>query len=158
MRDKFKNAVGKAKESISSVATMVGDLNGDGKVDEHDLRIATDWAKNTVSSVGDEAARIAKEAVRSDMAKDATAGAAIGAAIAVPVPVIGPIAGAVVGAGLGVYKNLTKSSPNISPRIESNAGGDVYAELLKLDDLRQKNILTDGEFQAQKKKILSNRL
>jgi hypothetical protein len=33
---------------------------------------------------------------------------------------------------------------------------DLYAELTKLDDLRKKGILTDEEFQAQKKKILSH--
>ncbi|HEY1847570.1 MAG TPA: SHOCT domain-containing protein [Opitutaceae bacterium] len=31
---------------------------------------------------------------------------------------------------------------------------ELYAELVKLDDLRKKNILTDEEFQAQKKKLL----
>ena len=32
---------------------------------------------------------------------------------------------------------------------------DVYAELLKLDDLRKKGLLTDAEFEVQKKKILA---
>ncbi|MFA5058760.1 MAG: SHOCT domain-containing protein [Opitutaceae bacterium] len=32
---------------------------------------------------------------------------------------------------------------------------DLYAELTKLDELRQKGILTDEEFQAQKKKVLA---
>jgi hypothetical protein len=31
---------------------------------------------------------------------------------------------------------------------------ELYAELVKLDDLRKKNILTDEEFQAEKKKLL----
>ena len=31
---------------------------------------------------------------------------------------------------------------------------DLYKELLKLDDLRQRGILTDAEFQAEKKKLL----
>jgi hypothetical protein len=31
---------------------------------------------------------------------------------------------------------------------------ELYAELVKLDDLRKKGILTDDEFQAQKKKLL----
>jgi hypothetical protein len=33
---------------------------------------------------------------------------------------------------------------------------DLYAQLTKLDDLRKKGILTDEEFQAEKKKILSH--
>lgn len=32
---------------------------------------------------------------------------------------------------------------------------DVYTELIKLDDLRKKGILSDAEFEAQKKKLLS---
>ncbi|MET0549606.1 MAG: SHOCT domain-containing protein [Xanthomonas sp.] len=32
---------------------------------------------------------------------------------------------------------------------------DLYAELLKLDDLRKKGLLTEAEFQAQKAKLLS---
>jgi len=37
-----------------------------------------------------------------------------------------------------------------------HAGGnsDLYAELLKLDDLRKRGLLTDAEFEAQKKKLL----
>ena len=32
----------------------------------------------------------------------------------------------------------------------------LYADLIKLDDLRQKNILTNEEFQGQKKKVLDH--
>jgi hypothetical protein len=37
---------------------------------------------------------------------------------------------------------------------ESSGGSDLYTELMKLEDLRQKNILTDEEFQTQKKLLL----
>ncbi len=33
--------------------------------------------------------------------------------------------------------------------------GDLYSDLLKLDDLRKKGILTEDEFQTEKKKVLS---
>jgi hypothetical protein len=33
---------------------------------------------------------------------------------------------------------------------------DVYAELIKLDDLRKKGIISEAEFAEQKKKLLSN--
>ena len=39
---------------------------------------------------------------------------------------------------------------------QKQATDDLYAQLLKLDDLRKKNILTEEEFQAEKKKILSH--
>lgn len=155
MLDKLKKIGEKAKEAMSSTAVLVGDLNGDGKVDEEDARIAAEWAKKTATSIGDEASTLGKEALRSDLAKDAASGAAIGAAVAIPVPVIGPIAGAAIGAGLGVYKNLTKngqSSPPVSRDTEAKI--DVHAELVKLDDLLKKNIISEAEFEAQKKKVL----
>lgn len=34
---------------------------------------------------------------------------------------------------------------------------DLYAELLKLDDLRKRNILTEREFEAQKQKLLGGK-
>ena len=33
---------------------------------------------------------------------------------------------------------------------------DVYSELIKLDELRQKGLLTDEEFEDQKKKLLES--
>ena len=149
MLDKLKNFVGKAKDVVSSTAVMVGDLNGDGKVDEEDARIAAEWAKKTASSIGKEAGRLGKEAMHSDLARDVGPCAALGAAVAIPIPIIGPMAGAAVGAGVGVYKNLTKKNqpPPAVPR-------DFYTELSRLDELRQKNIISEVEFEAQKKKIL----
>jgi hypothetical protein len=45
------------------------------------------------------------------------------------------------------------SSPAIDK--DESRSTDVYAELLKLDDLRKRGIITEDEFEAQKKKILS---
>lgn len=95
--------------SLAGTVTMqLGDLNGDGKIDEEDLKIATARAKEFASAATKEAVNVGKDALRSDLAKDAAAGAAVGAAVAIPIPLVGPAVGAVVGAGLGVYKNLTK--------------------------------------------------
>lgn len=44
-----------------------------------------------------------------------------------------------------VHANATAAAP------------DVYTELLKLDDLRKKGIITEAEFQAQKAKILAGK-
>ena len=43
---------------------------------------------------------------------------------------------------------------DIHTKDESKKSNDVYAELIKLDDLRKKGIITEAEFDAQKKKIL----
>jgi hypothetical protein len=159
MLDKLKKLGEKTINSLSSAAEMVSDLNGDGKVDEEDARIALEWTKKAASSIGDEASRLSKEALRSDMAKDAASGAAVGAVVAVPIPIIGPMAGAAIGAGVGIYKNLTKKGATASPSYvpESKTQIDVYGELLKLDDLRQKNIISEAEFEVQKKKVLDSR-
>jgi hypothetical protein len=101
-------ATSSAGNMAGVIATQIGDLNGDGKVDEEDLKIATARAKGFASDAAVGAAKMGKEALKSDMAKDAAAGAAVGAAVAIPIPLIGPAAGAVVGAGLGIYKNITK--------------------------------------------------
>ena len=157
MLEKLKKMGKKTKEAISSAAVLVGDLNGDGKVDHEDAKIAAKWAKEKANMVGDEAVKLGKHTIESDMAKDAAAGAAVGAVVAVPVPVIGPPMGAAIGASIGVYKNLTNKHPPINRQKEqSKIPKDVYAELLKLDDLKQKGIVSEEEFEAQKKKLLKD--
>jgi hypothetical protein len=150
----LKELADKAKDVATSAAVIVGDLNGDGVVDEEDARIAAEWTKTKASSIGNEAARLGKEAMRSDLAKEAASYAAIGAAVAVPVPVVGPLAGAAVGAGLGAYKSFMKkeSGPSASSKALP-APVDVHAELLKLHDLHQKGVITDAEFDNQKRKL-----
>jgi hypothetical protein len=155
MFNKIKGFAGEARGAISKTVVLLGDLNGDGKVDEEDARIAAEWAREKAVVVGNEASRLWKEAMQSSLAKAAAMGAGIGAVIAVPVPVVGPITGAAIGAGLGVYRNLTKANRPTPVVAESSpASVDVHAELLKLDELRRKKIITAAEFRAQKKKIL----
>ena len=154
MLKKLKKIKDTTVNAVAGVATRVGDLNGDGVVDAEDARIATQWAKEKASAIGDEASKLGKAAVRSDLAKDAASGAAVGAVVAVPIPVIGPAFGAVVGAGLGIYKNVTKGgSASASAQALPE---DIHSELLKLDDLRQKGVLSETEFGMQKKKLLNN--
>ena len=161
MLDRLKDLAQKAKNAVTSAAVLVGDLNGDGKVDEEDARVAAGWAKRTAVSVGDEAARLGREVARSDMAKDAAAGAAVGAVVAIPVPIIGPRAGAAIGASIGVYKNLTKKGQPASlghtNQKEPELIIDLHAALIKIEDLRQKGILTDDEFKDEKLKLLGGR-
>ena len=103
-----KKASAVVASAANTVAMEVGDLNGDGKIDAEDFKIAMNKAKGIAAATVDEAAKLGKEALQSDMAKDAAAGAAVGAAVAIPIPLVGPAAGAAVGAGLGLYKNITK--------------------------------------------------
>lgn len=99
-------------EVVGNIATttveLVGDLNGDGKVDVEDTKIALTKVKQVASSVVDETAILSKKVIRSDLVNDVAPFAAIGALIAVPIPLVGPAIGAAMGAALGLYKNATK--------------------------------------------------
>lgn len=152
MLEKLKKIGGAAKDAVTKTAVLMGDLNGDGKVDEEDARLAAEWTKKQANALGSEAVRLGKEAVRSDLAKDAATGAAVGAAIAVPVPLIGPAVGAAIGASIGAYRNL--SGKGTSSSVTTNKLHDTHAELLKLQDLREKGVLSEEEFQRAKLKTL----
>lgn len=101
--------VGQAVGNVAATtALLVGDLNGDGKVDIEDAKIALAKAKQVASFAANESIKLGKEVMQSELVKDVTPYAAIGAAIAVPIPIVGPVIGAALGAVLGLYKNATK--------------------------------------------------
>lgn len=151
MSDKFRKNLEKLKDNASNLGMKIGDLNGDGKVDSEDIRIASEWSKDKTEKI----TKIGKNALNSDFNKDVATCAAIGAAIAIPIPLIGPSMGAAIGAGVGVYKNLTKKSEPLD-RKEMDRNIDKHAELLKIKDLRDKEIISDEEFEVEKKKILQS--
>ncbi len=158
MKDVFQKVSTSISEAAKKTSQAVTEV-----IEHEDTQAALIWAKRTANTVADETARLGKEVARSDMAKDAATGAAIGAAVAVPIPVIGPAAGAVIGAGLGIYKNLTKPTTKASslsaladkPEKSAALVPDIYQQLMNLDELRQKGILTEAEFQNQKEKLLN---
>jgi hypothetical protein len=55
-----------------------------------------------------------------------------------------------------VIENNVHALPSTDRTKSEPRSNDVYAELLKLDDLRKRGIISDDEFEAQKKKILTN--
>ena len=129
-------------------------------LEQDSTKAAMEWTKNAATVASGEVARLGKEVARSELVKDAATGAAIGAAVAVPIPLVGPTVGAVIGAGLGVYKNITrphtKSSDNQTQRQKTIGIADPYSELLKLNELFEKGIVTESEFNKHKKKLLNN--
>jgi len=65
------------------------------------------------------------------------------------------------GSGLVKTPDMVIENRNQAPAVIVNPPArevaqpkDVYGELLKLDDLRKRGILTDAEFEAQKRKLL----
>ena len=68
------------------------------------------------------------------------------------------------GSGLVKTPDIVVENRGQTPGVVVNNGGgdaakpkDLYAELLKLDDLRKRGIITEAEFEAQKKKLLQER-
>lgn len=55
-----------------------------------------------------------------------------------------------------VVENKTFEEPGIGGS-KATEGKDIYVELIKLDELRKKGIITDTEFQAQKERLLGEK-
>ncbi len=158
----------KAGVALSSAATKANAFVQEHRPDEEQRDHAMAWVKKAATDTAVEATRMGKEVMSSDLVKDAAKGAAAGAVLAVPVPFVGPAVGAMVGASFGVYTNLTRppssagkpanelvqTQSHVAPAAPVAPVKDVYAELLKLDDLLKKGILTPAEFEAQKAKVL----
>lgn len=108
MKEIFKTLADKASTFAQASALAVGDLNGDGKVDGEDLKIAVAKAKNVGAAAAGEVADLAKATMKHELVKDAAAGAAVGACIVAPIPLVGLPAGAVVGATIGLVSGAIK--------------------------------------------------
>jgi hypothetical protein len=50
------------------------------------------------------------------------------------------------------HKSVDVQTTNTTP-----ARPDIYTELMKLDDLRKKGVITEDEFQAEKAKLLNGK-
>ncbi len=53
-----------------------------------------------------------------------------------------------------IIESRKKYSGELTVNQDSESKPDLYAELIKLDDLRKKGILTDEEFEEQKQRLL----
>jgi hypothetical protein len=53
-----------------------------------------------------------------------------------------------------VVEKDEKVSADIKTTDQSTKQADLYTEIMKLDDLRKKGLLTDAQFEAQKQKLL----
>lgn len=166
MKDKLSQMALKAGRAVSAAASKTADYVQTHKPTEHDLAQAKAMALKAGKAVADETVALGKEVAQSQTFKDAAKGAGVGALAAIPIPIIGPAVGAVIGAGAGIYlgsrsqpQAQSASLPPSPPQavlidVEAAPPKDLYAELLKLDELRQKGLLTDEEFEAQKQKLL----
>jgi len=112
-----KDSVASTASDVTNVASKVAkttmksltDLNGDGKIDEEDLKIALEKAKSVGGAVAEEAGEMAKSAAKHPMVKDAAAGALVGGALASIIPGVGTAVGAAVGAAFSVFTGRNKT-------------------------------------------------
>ena len=153
MRNKLKVLSDRALDSVSTAASNIRDINFKSVGNNESIRATTDWAKDTIEVVGRKSTEIVGEAMSSSIAKDAASFAAVGAVLAMPLPIIGPLTGAAIGACAGIYKNIKNPSEKRAP----TSTPDIYEELMKLEELRNKDIITQAEFDDQKRKILKTR-
>ena len=166
MKDKLSQMAFKAGQAASAAARKTADYVQTHKPTEQDLAQAKAMALKAGRAAADETMALGKEVAQSKTFKDAAKGAGVGAVAAIPIPLIGPAVGAVIGAGAGIYLG-SRSRPQAQPQalspsppqavlidVEAAPPKDLYAELLKLGELREKGLLTNEEFEVQKQKLL----
>lgn len=95
-------------KSLGSLSVLVGDLNGDGKVDFEDAKIAAAKVRAVAGAAATELGHLGKNALQSKLVQEAAAGAVVGGVLASAVAFIGTVTGATVGAALGAYKTIGK--------------------------------------------------
>ena len=134
------------KDFFKGVAARATELGKEFAPDPKDVAQATNWVKKTAATTAEEATRLSQEAMKSNFMKITVAKA-----------------GTAMDAGVEFYKNLnaSKVSQSVatpSPAENATASAPVntlYDQLMKLDDLRQRGILTVEEFDIEKKKVLA---
>jgi hypothetical protein len=87
---------------------LVGDLNGDGKVDIEDAGIAAAKMRDVAGAAAAELGQLGKSALQSQLVQDAAAGAVVGGVLASAIPFVDTLTGATVGAAMGAYKGIGK--------------------------------------------------
>lgn len=170
MKEKLSQMAFKAGRAVSAAANKTADYVQTHKPTGQDFAQAKAVALKAGKAVAGETVALGKEVTQSKTFKDAAKGAGVGALAAIPIPIIGPAVGAVIGAGAGIYLGsrnqphaqstaLPPSAPvphyqPVLTDVVPEQPKDLYVELLKLDELRQKGLLTNEEFEVQKQKLL----
>lgn len=103
-------AADSAGNALDALGVLVGDLNGNGKVDFEDAKIAVAKVRDVAGVAAEELGQLGKTTLQSKLVQDATAGAFVGGVLAstIPIPIISTVTGAIVGAAVGAYKGIGK--------------------------------------------------
>lgn len=121
-------------------------------------------AKEKVGAAYDDAAEVINRANKIGLGKDVLPFALIGAALAIPIPIVGPILGGIIGGAIGAWRGSNRAEPadpnliDATPTAVRNKPAakhqDVVAELIRFGELRDKGLITQAEFDAQKARLL----
>lgn len=149
MKEKLAGIARKAQTTATNIAKQTRDF-----VQTHATEENMDHAKAMALQAGNAAVEFSKEIAQTKFFQDAAKGAAVGALVAVPIPFVGPVAGGIFGGAAGAIMGLNGGSKEETIRLPPQGPKDLHDELVKLNSLRQQDLLTDAEFQEQKKKIL----
>jgi hypothetical protein len=103
-------AADSAGNALGALGVLIGDLNGDGKVDFEDAKIAAAKVRDVAGVAAQELGQLGKTTLQSELVQDAAAGAVVGGVLAsmIPIPIISTVAGATAGAAVGAYKSIGK--------------------------------------------------
>jgi membrane protease subunit (stomatin/prohibitin family) len=125
-----------------------------------------DDATDFLTREDDDAAEVINRANKFGLGKDVLPFALIGAAVAIPIPFIGPIIGGAIGAAIAVWRGNQRAEADdgVAGAIEATPTSvksrakprnqDVVAELIRFGELRDKGLITQAEFDAQKARLL----
>jgi hypothetical protein len=153
MKEKLVNVARRARESGAAAAQRTSEFVKEHAPSREQVDKAKQVAVETGQVVGDSALEAGKEVVRSKTFRNATIGAVIGAVVAMPVPFVGPLIGSILGAAIGALLG-GKAGENSGPRVPAPPT-DLYEELRKLDAAKREGLLTEAEFEKQKRKLLA---
>ncbi len=146
MKDQMRKFMSDAADAATDAARKTSKAVETHLPNQEQTAKAVEAGKKVGAGLLGEMKEIGRELGQTRGFRNAVKGAGVGAVAGIPLPVVGPISGAIIGAAAGVFLG-----ERLGDRREPV---DLHSELLKLADLRDKGLLSEEEFEVQKRKLL----
>lgn len=138
-------------------------------INREDTQATIKSVRQKAAETYDDAAEVINRVKPVGLGKDVLPFALIGAAVAIPIPVIGPFIGGAIGAAVGYWRGSNRAeaaaADPVAGAIEATPtsvrskpkanNADVVAEIMRFGELRDKGLITQEEFDAQKARLLN---